>query len=87
MTITPEQKQIIAEVDKKTKKLIANLATREKILVQMLEYMPAIKKIISSTDNHEMDLYCQEYTGFYSYMKILEDLARGIKTGAIPKRI
>lgn len=87
MPITPQQQEVILAVDKKVKKLIANRASNEKILVQMLEFMPAIKIIIASTDKNEMDLHCQNYNGFYSYMKILEDLARGIKSGAIKSHL
>jgi hypothetical protein len=83
MPITSKQKKVILAVDKKVKQLIANGATHEKILVQMIEHMPTIKTIISSTDREELDFYCQEFTGFYSYMKILEHLARGIKEGRI----
>lgn len=83
MSITAKQKQVILAVDKKVKQLMANGATHEKILVQMIEYMPTLKTIISSPDKGELDSYCQEYTGFYSYMKILEHLAQGIKAGKI----
>ena len=83
MPITEKQKQAILAVDKTVKALMANGATHEKILVQMIEYMPIIKTIISSPDKEELNSYCQEYPGFHSYMKILEHLAQGIKAGKI----
>ncbi|MBA2709432.1 MAG: hypothetical protein H0U57_02400 [Tatlockia sp.] len=43
--------------------------------------MPMIKIDYVSADENELDRSCQEYKGFYSYMKILENLARGIKAG------
>ena len=83
MPITAKQKRVILAVDKKVKQLMADGATHEKILVQMIEYMPIIKTIISSPDKEGLNSYCQEYTGFYSYMKILEHLAQDIKAGKI----
>ena len=57
------------------------------LLVEMLELMPGIKTIIDSTTDStskkEMDMYFQEYYGFYYYMKVLENLARSIKNGDI----
>ncbi len=65
----------------KVKKLIKNRARPVDILIGMIKYMPTIKSIMSSADENEMDRYYQEYKGVYSYMKILENLARGIIAG------
>lgn len=55
MSITEKQKQVILAVDKKVNQLMADGATHEKILVQMIEYMPIINTIISSPDKEELN--------------------------------
>lgn len=84
MPLNIEQKNIINTVDKKVKALIARGSDEQTILVEMLEYMPGMKTIISLPDKSELDFYLQGYDGFYSYMKILERLALGIANGTIP---
>ena len=47
----------------------------------MLDFMPAIKEVITSNSQKELDVLTQEYDGFYAYMKILEKLAQKIADG------
>jgi hypothetical protein len=76
------QKTIIA-VNDKVNELLASGANDESILVGMIEYMPSIKKMIDLMDNKKLDLYYQEYEGFFYFMKLLEELASGIASGKI----
>jgi len=56
----------------------------EKLLVSLYDIMDDVKKIMDSASRQEMDLYCEEYDGFYCVMKLLESLAAGIADGRIP---
>jgi len=57
MSLNIEQKNTINTVDKKVKALIARGSDEQTILIEMLEYMPAMKTIISLPDKSELDLY------------------------------
>ena len=88
MPLTSKQKKLIIDVDRKVNNILACGGDEEMLLIEMLELMPGIKTIIDSTidstSKKEMDMYFQEYDGFYYYMKVLENLARCIKDGKIP---
>lgn len=49
----------------------------------MLEFMPGIQKLLDSGTKEELDAYAQKYEGFYYYMRVLENLAQDISSGAI----
>ena len=81
MSLSLQQKKLIVDVDNKTKSILKNGGNEETLLVEMLDFMPAIKEVITSNSQKELDVLTQEYDGFYAYMKILEKLAQKIADG------
>jgi hypothetical protein len=83
MSLDSKTKNFIIDFDKRMKVHIANNSSDEMILASMFEEMPKIKKIMDNSNPEEMNKLCEEYDGFYYYMKLLENLATGISKGDI----
>lgn len=80
MALTKTQKQTITELDSKAKQILQH-GDEEALLMSLCHKMDAIKDIMDSSSEHELNMYCQEYHGFYQYMHLLEQLALGTSQG------
>ena len=56
----------------------------EELLLSLNGVMGKIKKVMDASTQQEMDGYYEEYSGFYRYMILLDQLAKGIADGTIP---
>ncbi len=83
MSLNEQQQNVIISIDKKVKVLLANGIDGEQMLVEMLDFMPAIKEFIDFVPKKEIELYFYECAGFYHYIKVLEHLAQGLAGGCI----
>ena len=54
------------------------------IMAAMTDHMPAFHELLTAAQPAEMDQLTRKFPGFYRYAKILESLATGIQSGAIP---
>ncbi|MBX9702840.1 MAG: hypothetical protein K2X39_01680 [Silvanigrellaceae bacterium] len=81
MALTNEQKDFIILMDNKAKQILQH-GTQEELLISLCSKMDKIKEIMDSSSKNELDYYCEKYDGFYHYMKLLEQLARGCAEGA-----
>jgi len=50
-------------------------------MAEMADEMPAFKTLLDTSARSEMDALCARFSGFYYYMKILETVARKLKSG------
>lgn len=83
MSLTDKQKNLIIEIDTKAKKLLSSGGNEEALLVEVLPLMPDIKIMINSVPDKELEMYFHQYDGFYRYIKLLENMAKGIANGKI----
>ncbi len=51
------------------------------ILMSLADKMHKIKPLLDNASHGELDHYCQRYEGFYHYMKMLEQMAKGCASG------
>ena len=56
----------------------------EELLLSLNGVMGEIKEVMDASTQQEMDGYYEEYSGFYRYMSLLTQLAKGIADGTIP---
>ena len=84
MPISDKQEKLIIYIDRKVNKLVEKNESDIKILASLADIMGDLKSIIRSPDKSKLDKYTQKYPGFCRFMKILENLARGISNGSIP---
>lgn len=84
MPLTTEQKKLIVDIDNQVNRLLKIGASSKTILGEMSGLMPAMKPLIFSTDKTELNLYLQEYDGFFYFIKLLENLAQDIATDKMP---
>jgi hypothetical protein len=82
-SLTAQQKKVIISVDRHVKAIFKKGGNEETLLVEMLDFMPAIKTILDVVPKKELELCFSEYDGFYCYIKLLEKLASGIANGDI----
>ena len=54
------------------------------IMAAMADHMPAFHQLLSTAQPGDIDQLTRKLPGFYRYAKILESLATGIQSGAIP---
>lgn len=83
MPLNEKQEKLIIRIDKKVNQMIEKGESDVAILASLADIMGDLKSIISSPDKSELNNYTQKYPGFYRFMKILENLARGISNGNI----
>lgn len=80
MPLNPSQQAFIAALDNEAKRIIKQ-GGQEALLMSLSKIMPTLKDIMDSATKDELNQYCEQYDGFYQYMKLLENMARGISQG------
>jgi len=84
MSLTAEQLQMASRIDARIRVLERTGSNEGDILREMFDEMPSFKQLMDTTTPDDMDHLCARFEGFYRYAKILETLAEGISSGAIP---
>jgi hypothetical protein len=77
MSITPELRNFIKEINSKMNLHFAADSDDAKILKSMALEVPAVMRILESTSEEEVNELCNEYEGFYHLMTLLEDPVKG----------
>ena len=80
MSITKSQKEFIISMDNTAKQILSH-GDQEELLMSLCNKMTEIKDIIDSSSLDELNQYCDQYNGFYQYMKLLEKMAQGCADG------
>ena len=84
MALTNQQLWIATKIDTRMQKLIRAGKDNMAIMAAMADHMPAFHELLTAAQPAEMDQLTRKFPGFYRYAKILELLATGIQSGAIP---
>ena len=84
MALTAEHRWIAEKIDTRMQKLIRAGKDNMTIMAAMTDHMPAFHQLLSTAQAGEIDQLSRRFPGFYRYAKILESLATGIQSGAIP---
>lgn len=72
-----DKKKLVIKIDTDVKNIMAQGGGDEEILIFFAGSMDDIfTHIISGTSQHKLNEYSRDYNGFYTLMKILEDIAR-----------
>jgi hypothetical protein len=66
------------------RKLIRTGKDHMAIMAAMAGHMPAFHQLLNTAQPGDIDQLSREFPGFHQYTKILESLATGIQSGAIP---
>jgi hypothetical protein len=80
LALTLEQKALIQTMNVNAKEILKQ-GGQEALLISLCDKMSAIKGIMDASSKAELNQYCQQYEGFYHYMKLLEQLAKGCSEG------
>ena len=62
---------------------VTSTQDQNKLIVNMIDYMPLFKTVMDTATQRQMDALCEQYAGFYHFGMLLENLARGIRSGDI----
>jgi len=84
MALTSQQLWIAAKIDTRMQKLIRAGKDNMAIMAAMADHMPAFHELLNAAQPADMDQLTRKFPGFYRYAKILESVATGIHSGAIP---
>lgn len=83
MQVILNQTHLVQRVDSHAQSILAQGGGDEALLMSLHDLMGDIKKIMDSNTHDAMDLFCQQYDGFYRYMRILEGVAASVARGKI----
>ena len=67
-------------MDSKAKQIMQHGDTDE-LLISLFGRVEKIKEIMDVSSEQELNEYCEKYNGFYQYIQLLEQLARGCAEG------
>ena len=84
MALTAEQRWSAAKIDTRMQKLIRAGKDDMTIVAAMADHMLNAKQLLGTIQLADLDELTRKFPGFYRYAKILESLAAGIRSGAIP---
>jgi len=84
MALTKQQLWIATKIDTRMQKLVRAGKDNLAIVGAMADHMPAFRQLLDTTEPDDLDQLTRKFPGFYRYAKILESLAAGIESGAIP---
>ena len=84
MALTAEQRWIATKIDTRMQKLIRAGKDNMAIMAAMTDHMPACHQLLSTVQPADIDQLTRNFPGFHRYARILESLATGIRSGAIP---
>ena len=84
MALTAEQRWSAAKIDTRMQKLIRAGKDDMTIVAAMADHMLNAKRLLGTIQLADLDELTRKFPGFYRYAKILESLAAGIRSGAIP---
>ncbi len=83
MPLTNKQIHLASLIDEHVKQLYANGGTDEDLLRSLYDHMDTFKQVMDTSTKMEIQQLCQRYDGFYTFAKLLEDLASGLADGTI----
>ena len=83
MSLTIEQKHLLISIDNQANQILSAGGSDEDLMKHLYLVMESLKKIMDLSTQKELNTYCQEYNGFYRFMKLLEKLAVAISKGDI----
>lgn len=86
MALTTKHKDVIVSLHKQALAIpqYGNQDKREEELLMLVaNNMHDIKDILDISEKNELNLYCEQYDGFYQCMNLLERLAMAIEDGTI----
>lgn len=83
MPLTAEQLRVASKIDKKVGKLLNRQCGDLAIMGEMADDMPAFKILLDTSARSELDALCGRFPGFYYYMKVLETVAKKLKSGEL----
>jgi hypothetical protein len=78
-----EHQQLAQTIDNWVMAIHARGAGIEEMLSNMIDQMPAFKRLLDSASPAQIDALCEQYPGFYQFAKLLEDISGGIRDGSI----
>ena len=84
MALTQKQLWIAGKIDTRMQKLLRGGKDNMAIVAAMTDRMPAFHQLLETIQSGDMDQLTRKFPGFYRYAMILESLATGIRSGAIP---
>ena len=84
MALTEQQRWTAAKIDTRMHKLRRAGKDDNAILAAMADQMPAFQRLLGTIQTADMEQLTRKFPGFYQYAKILEAVAGGIQSGAIP---
>lgn len=83
MGITEEQLELVRRINSHVSQFPENEFGTEQLLTTLYDHMDSFKKVMDTTTSVQMDYLSQNYSGFYRFAKLLEQMAQGISDGTI----
>ena len=83
MSLSEEKRYLAGTINEYVNVVVAKGGGDEQILQNMYDHMANFKMLMDTCSGQEMGMLCQQYSGFYRFVKLMEDLAKAIADGRI----
>jgi hypothetical protein len=80
MPLSKQQIETIKTLDSLAKQILPQ-GGEEALLISLATKMEILWPILNGGSQAELDAYCEQYTGFYEYMHLMERVAQGCQDG------
>lgn len=84
MALTEQQLWTVTKIDARMQRILAAGKDNMAIMAAMADHMPRFKLLLDSVQPGDMEQLARKFPGFHRYAKLLEALATGMQSGAIP---
>ena len=85
MPLSEEQLRLAKRIDEHTNRVLSDETGYGPLLMSLPEYMEDFGRVMEISTREEMNELCERYDGFYRFAKFMEEFARGLADGSIPR--
>lgn len=83
MPSTEYIKLLVENLNNCANDILLNGGGDEALLLSLDDSMDELKEVMEASTDQELNGYCQNYSGFYRYARLLKKLSEGVANGTI----
>lgn len=80
-----DNQKTVKEINTLACEILENGGGDKELLIGLIAHSNDFYRVMKTSSRNEMDSYCAAYPGFYSYVKVINDLATLISEGKYPE--
>ena len=85
MSLSEEQLRLAKRIDEHTNCVLSDETGYGPLLMSLSEYLEDFGRVMEISTEEQMNELCERYDGFYRFAQFMEEFARGLADGGIPR--